>query len=588
MSEIKVNQTFIYTGGTEYTFDNVVLDTSTGFSLNSIQKGNGGIGSIPYNGATVTMRTGDIALSGGVKPLQPAMNNKLYYLVTDKLYTQDQSDIVISLATEIPVAIVSGKYEGSFVFNNPNEYENLYLIWDYSDSMDGGTASYSGGEVTKYIDVDFEDDLGTAGIDYNVTDTPARFILKDGSRTLADSGFVGLNSLANYNDLLSAGVLEEDINLTSPYDGLVNNGAGSLTFQKQSVLSDAKIIAESPLPSTSWSLTTSSTSRVSFFYDATNRDNPDDTEPDCPNKNYYHDGSESLPQVGDIVYGAVDGTGVINGSNKYHLVDTVECTGPSTTTSRWILLDESGLVLATGNPHSTCVEVAAPTITQIDVEMTDTKRIDLFFEATNNPTSWEIISTYNNYEIDGGEKGIILTFTDFLGDSVTEVFGKGEVASIASNTPPVITSGSGTVTLADANSKGSLPEGLTFDTSTGALSGTPIGTGVYTVSLQAQNCFGTSILKDVEVSVVSAVKLKAFAIDSDEPQSSEALSAALSPASYEIMYHDGASTLPAVGDVIYTGPRALEKLIGNNQWYRINSSAASFQVDHKGRVLTII
>ena len=80
MSEIKTNQTFVYTGSSEYSFDNVVLNKKTGFSLYSPRRGNGGINEIPYDGATVTMKTGTIGAGSGVKDLQPSMNNKLYYL----------------------------------------------------------------------------------------------------------------------------------------------------------------------------------------------------------------------------------------------------------------------------------------------------------------------------------------------------------------------------------------------------------------------------------------------------------------------------------------------------------------------------
>ena len=133
MSEIKTNQTFVYTGSSEYSFNNVVLDTETGFSLYSPRRGNGGINEIPYNGATVTMKTGTIGSGSGVKDLQPSMNNKLYYLVTNILYTEADKDTVISLATEVPVSIVSWweVCRESLCLVTRNNYTNLYLIWDY-------------------------------------------------------------------------------------------------------------------------------------------------------------------------------------------------------------------------------------------------------------------------------------------------------------------------------------------------------------------------------------------------------------------------------------------------------------------------
>ena len=218
MSEIKTNQTYVYTGSSEYSFDNIILDNVSGLSLNATRSGNGGINEIPYDGATVTMKTGVIGADSTVKDLQPSMNNKLYYLITDKVYDKSERDTVVSLATEVSVAVVSGKYQGEFVFSNPNNYLNLYLIWDYTDNMGRGAVSYSGGLVTKNIDVDFGAGIGLTGINYDITDVPARLVLKQGTRTLADTGYVGLNSTANYNALIAAGVLADDIKLSTPWN----------------------------------------------------------------------------------------------------------------------------------------------------------------------------------------------------------------------------------------------------------------------------------------------------------------------------------------------------------------------------------
>lgn len=593
MSERKTNQTFVYTGGIEYSFNNVILDGKNGVAPYLPLEGYGGIGPIPNDGDTVTMRTGDIGLKAGVKDLQPTMNNKFFYLVTDELYDKEDIETVKDLATEVSVAIVSGKYEGTFVFSNPNNYENLYLIWDYADNMDGGTASYSGGEVTKYVDIDFEGKLGVAGVDYVVTDTPARILLKNGSSIVADTGYVGLNTTANYDDLIAAGVAEEDINLTEPYDGLVNNGTGSLLFQKKTVSIDSKMIVESPLPGTSWALTTVAATRTLFYVDLTERDTAAETETDCPTYALYHDGFSSLPQPGDTIYRNPDPdltatAGSADTAGKYFLMDSVLCTGTPAATSRWFTSTEFGVVTNTGNPDSTCLEVAAPTITQIDIEMLSSTYVDMCLEASNNPTSWEIISSFNNYEIDGGGCGVIYEYTNYNGETVTDVIGKNLQRLAASTSLPVITSGTGTVTLIGANPKGSIPQGLTLNTTTGNLSGTPLSTGIYTLTAQATNCFGTSVSEDIVITVVSSVKMTAFGIASEEAQATSALAIALSPSAYTVMYHLGSATLPIVGDMTYANAEGTEVIIGNSQWYRISNSASAYQIDATGRVISIV
>jgi hypothetical protein len=588
MSERKTIQTFTYTGSTEYEFNNVMLDTVKSLSTAGTLSDYGGIGPAPYEGATVTMRTGDIGIKGGVKDLQPLMNNNLYYLITDKIYSKDDIQTVKSLATLVPAAVVSGKYEGTFTFTNPNDYKNLYLIWDYSDNMDSGTASYNGGEVTKYIDLDLGDGRGVAGIDYNVTNTPARVLIKLGETVYADSGYIGLNSLTNYDDLIAAGVADEDINLTFPYDGLVNNGIGSALFQKKSGVTGYKVVVESPLINTAWSLATVPPTKTSFFIDITARNTSEETEADCPTTTLYHDGFDALPQTGDSIYQTNDALIPVVGINKYNLVDITLCTGPSTTTSRWIKTNEFGSVVNTGDPHVVCTEVAVPVITQIDIEMLNSTYINLCIEATNNPTSWEVTSSYNNYEVIASDCGAIFEYTNYLGETVTDVIGKNITTAIASTTLPVVTSGAATITLNSVNYKGSLPAGVVLDIASGTLSGTPRETGVYPLTLTATNCFGTSASVVINISVISAVKLTAIGIASEEVAATSALAIALTPAGYNIMYHGGITTLPVVGDIIYIDAEGTTRLIGNSQWYRLNGSASAFQIDRIGRVIDII
>ena len=113
--------------------------------------------------------------------------------------------------------------------------------------MGTGAASYSGGLVTKNIDVDFGTGIGLTGIDYDVTDTPARFVIKSGTATLVDTGYIGLNSTANYNALIAAGVSADDIKLSNPYNGSVNNGIGRALIQKTTDSLEGQIVAYSPL-----------------------------------------------------------------------------------------------------------------------------------------------------------------------------------------------------------------------------------------------------------------------------------------------------------------------------------------------------
>lgn len=225
---MSTNQSFEYTGSAQYDINNVILSDAS-IALFDTLTGVGGVDYMPYNGSIVTVKSGDP--SGLSDELVPTLNNKLYYLVSDQLYDQSSRDIIISLATEIPVIYTTGIYEGTFTFVNPNDYEYLYLLWDYSDNIGTGTVSFRGETSDRSISFPLGGDIGITGIKYNAIDYPTRFQIKWGDVIVADSQYVGLNSLANYNALIADGVDPSNIALQAPYDGLVNNGAGSLLFK---------------------------------------------------------------------------------------------------------------------------------------------------------------------------------------------------------------------------------------------------------------------------------------------------------------------------------------------------------------------
>ena len=223
-------QSFEYTGSNVYDIDNVVISNNN-IAIFDQLNGVGGVDYMPYNGSTVVIKAGDN--TGSFQELAPTLNNKLYYYVSDILYGPNDRDIIRADSTEIPVIYSSGEFTGTFVFNNPNDFPYLYLFWDYNNTIDGSTnISYIGTTDERIINWTIGTSIGIAGINYNSVDTPTRFQVNWNGSVVADSGYVGLNSLTNYNDLITAGVDPEDINLVFPYDGLVNNGNGSLRFKK--------------------------------------------------------------------------------------------------------------------------------------------------------------------------------------------------------------------------------------------------------------------------------------------------------------------------------------------------------------------
>jgi len=565
---MKTNQSYVYTGSTEYTFDNIVLDETRDVSFDASTNNPEGIDTVPYDGAVVTMKSGAIGGSG-LRDMQPSLGNRFYYLITNKDYNESEKDTVISLATEVPVSIVSGKYEGTFVFSNPNNYKNLYLIWDYTNKMPTGTASFSGGDATNLIDIDFGTDIGISQTNYNITDVPARISLKWSGTLVGDTGYVGLNSIGNYNALIAAGIKDQDINLVFPYDGLVNNGVGNIQFKKTTSSSEAQYTVESPLASTKYSLRSSGISLKSFFIDTTDG-TPSDVCNQCPTTTYYHNGEFLLPEPGDIIYTASDGSSLYDGANAYHLIDTVTCPGAPIANAQWITVNSEGLV--TGKAECNCTEFAVPFISQDDLSMATGRDASVSIDASGNPTSWTIVSTCIQYSLNGGLKGSIFTYTDCNGSAQEEVVGARRSVIVSGTVMPVVKSGDGTVTNQGVSQSDVLPDGLLFDTLSGELSGSPTQGGSFTLSLTADNCFGTSAQKDIGITVATSFNLKPFTIDLGEPQVSGDAACALEAFSCILMYHNGENRVPDVGDTTYCDPEGIKVLNGSSYWYYIENS----------------
>ncbi len=289
-------QSFEYTGSSTYEINNVVVSNNN-IALFDQLTGVGGVDYMPYDGATVTVKAGDS--TGTYQDLAPTLNNKLYYHVSDKIYDARDKDTLVNISTEIPVIYSGGEFVGTFVFVNPNDYPYLYLFWNYNDTAEGSTnISYIGVTDERVIDWTLGSYLGVAGINYNSLDTPTRFQIKWNGGIVSDSGYVGLNTLANYNALISAGVNPDDIKLSFPYNGLVNNGNGALRFKKNTDLGYGEIIVSSPIATSTWIINKVNPYLTPFYIDITDGD-ISNVCTQCPTSNYYHDGFNLTPETGD-------------------------------------------------------------------------------------------------------------------------------------------------------------------------------------------------------------------------------------------------------------------------------------------------
>jgi hypothetical protein len=576
---MKLNQSFTVDGGTQYSFDNI--DTNDfGVALFDAKTGIGGVDYMPADGDEVLMITGYAGLSPKRNlSFEPSMNNKAYYLVSNIEYTSSDKDTIISLATEVPLSYdIVGRYQGSFIFSNPNNYEYLYLIWDYEDNLDSGTVSYSGNSTNRVISANLTTDIGSAGIDYIIPNKPVRIQIKWNGNIVADTKYIGLNSTTNYNDLISNGIDPDDIGLVYPYDGLVNNGTGSATFRKHLELADADVIVSAPLSSSVFFIEQRDTNMRRIYTDNTSGTRSNVCY-QVPNDMVFHDGSDALPKNGDRIY--TDGTGatVFNGDNAYHLISVTSLGAPPVSGGIWYLISKDGYVLQNGSCD--CDQYAAPFIFQEDLALTKGEAVDIEIQSTGSPTEFTIITDCDEYNLQGGTSGSIFTITTCDGVTKDVTVNRSTNITYQSTTIPTLKGGNGTFTLIGPSSYKSLPNGLTI--SNGRLIGTPQDTCDYSLTLTGTNCYGIGDPKTINILVKTGINLTPFLIDTENFGDTGDDACALHPI-YTVLYHDGLGRVPDTGDHVFKDDKGSDPFMGGDRWYNIDPSSYSIKVDHVGKI----
>ena len=574
---MNLNQAFSYTGSSEFKLPNIGIP-SNGIALFDSRTGIGGVDYMPADGDAVTVIAGfDTDVKTNARQFDPDMNNNIYYLVTDVDYGANDKDTILSLATVVPVTynVPLLRWEGTFKFSNPDDLPNLYLIWDYTDNLDLGLITYGGKNTERIVNIDYSANRGIAGIDYSTLTRPVRFQLQWNNVIVGDSGYVGLNSLANYNALIAAGVDPNDINLSFPYNSLVNNGTGQLRFNKFSTLADAYLLISAPRDTNSLGATRVDPTLTDFFIDPTNGDITNICA-QVPSTKYYHDGSGALPTIGSRIYVDSNGIDLFNGGNAYHQINI-----SGSSIGLYVAIDENGVVYAEGS--CICGEVAVPVIGQVDLALVRNQAVNVQFEATNNPISWDVTAACDEYTLFGGTTGTVFNMTDCTYGVQDVTVSINESRVVCSSSLPTVVGGDGTVTLNGPCLSSILPNGLSFDLNTGILSGTVVDTCEFSLELTATNCFGTSVPETVNITVMADNKFKPFLIDIENFGVSGAAACLVSPL-YSVLYHNGAGDIPVVGDYIYRDAFSTQPLMGGDMWYKVYSSLDSLEVSNFGKV----
>jgi hypothetical protein len=581
-----LNQKYSYDEGDEFDISQIQFSES-GIALFNTQTGFGGVGYIPNDGDVVAVIASNPT---GVKQQKydflPSMNNKIYYLVSNQVFTSNDRAAIIDAATEISVTFVVDRYEGTFTYSNPDGLEYLYLIWDYADNLDAGYVYFEGGgdSTVRFIDMDFGTKIGSAGIYIATPSGVARYVFSYAGITILDTGYIGLNSIGNYNELIDLGIAPEDIKLQEPYDGTVNNGELlPFTFKKYLTEGDAQLVVYMPLSNTEMYSEKLPVYTTEFYIDVDDG-NLSNVCSQVPNTRVYHNGSNALPIVGDTIFTDEAGANVYNPTpGSLHLISETSLVLPPPTGGIFISVLPNGLMDSQGGCD--CDESAEPEITQENIQVVIGNFVSIKVQADNNPTSWEIVTDCDEYLLDGGQKGSYFTYTQCDGCDGKILVNYNTTARVCSTTVPTLVTGDGSIGLSGVCQDSSIIGGLLFNTVTGSIEGTPTEGGSRDITLKATNCFGTSTEYTFTITSVPAMTMKPFLIDRTNFQTDGASACSVATPELVIMYHSGCSELPDTGDTVFLDGRGLEYFTGGNRFYNVSPSTYSYQINQFGQVI---
>lgn len=581
-----LNQKYSYDEGDEFDISQIQFNES-GIALFNTQTGFGGVGYIPNDGdEVVVIASNPTGVNQQKYVFVPTMNNKVYYLVSNQVFTSNDRDAIVAAATDIAVTWKGDRYEGAFTYSNPDGLEYLYLIWDYADNLDDGNVFFEGGgdNTVRFIDMNFGDNIGSAGLNIETPSGVARYVFSYAGITILDTGYIGENSSSNYDDLIAAGIAKEDIKLQEPYDGTVNNGELlPFTFKKYLTDGAAQLVVYMPLSNTEMTAEKIPVYLTEFYID-TDDGVLSNVCAQVPNTRVYHNGSNALPIVGDTIFLDDLGADVYSPTpGSLHLISETLLIVPPPTGGIFISVLSNGLMDSQGGCD--CDESAVPDITQEDIQVVIGSNVNIRVQADNNPTSWEIVTDCDEYILDGGQKGSYFTYTECDGCDGQILVNYNTTARVCSPTAPTLVTGDGSVTLSGVCQDTSIIGGLLFNTVTGSIEGTPIEGGSKEITLKATNCFGTSTEYSFIVTSVPAMTMKPFLIDRTNFQTDGASACTVATPELMIMYHSGCGELPNIGDFVYLDGRGLEYFTGGNRYYNVSPSTYSYQINQFGQVI---
>lgn len=507
-----------------------------------------------------------------IKPFNPTLGNKVYYADTNTEYTD--ADSLIAAATLLTPSLVSGKYKADFTYNANGS--NLYLIWDYRNRVasNGSGSSPSSGVIDpENITILNGGLLGSYTLSYNSGTKPVRYqVLDSNGNIVIDTGYIGLNSSANYNALKALGINDADIKLQFPYNGSNNNGTGSKSISKVDY-GDHLLKVYSPVSGGTWSFSLTSPSLASVSISSSGYTTAALACASSGTQTVYLSGSSLLDSV---IYPDSLGEGIFQGGDLYYKSGTSA-----------YQINNNGRVI--NSSSCICGESSPPVVDQVDLQFDLGTPVSFKISASNNPTSYSLSSNCHDFILTGGNTGAVfsgdrcsdgatITVSVSANETVSYGFEVGSVSKLIGDSLATFTDNGPCISCI-------LPQGLTFDSSTGFIAGIPTEKGEFNVSVVATNCINSSPATPFKITInAGELAVSSINLDITNPHESDVLACGFLSSVFTVVYHNGLLTYPSIRDIIFTDSGSTTPLAGNNKWY-LCDNGQTYKVDNDGYVV---
>lgn len=528
--------------------DQQMLDDSETF-ISENTTGIEGFGRNPSTGDNVTLTASRL---GAINrdAFDPDLGTKMYYLLTNIEYLQSQADEIIANAATVELipVLTGNNWTGTISNFNRAGFDHFYTLIDYRGKISSGATSTfeipketnntAGNSTTR---LDFGDKQGRISLPYTpVSGTGATgniFNIRQNGTLIVTSGAAATTTSGTLEFLKTTetGIFDAEIIHYGEGDNITGEGVNKV----------AKLEISNPTL-TEFTYENSASSLVTT-----------DANYVCrtvllPSTTKYHNGSNPLPEAGDILYENPNGTARI-GDDAYHRYGSNTSPAiPAAPLNYYLNVLGDGTVDTT-NLCAACAETVVPVITlPSTINMNRGAFVSLNVQSTNDPIFYNVVGTCNELQVTAGATGATISWSDCQSIArSTSIQPNDTIVIEVTGTTYSTTSGTTTFINTGTSSTQYLPSGLFFNQEEGVISGTPTETGAFTLVFNAENCFGTSADSTITISIIEEGQ-RTFEMDGAQFGTTSALACGITAGQLNstLFYHSGSTVYPQVNDIV--------------------------------------